>query len=48
MVVVAVVIVVVGVVDPGMMIGGGTCRRPKCFLFQLRFSRTRSSCLLLN
>ena len=41
-------VVVVGVVDPGMMIGGGTCRRPKCFLFQLRFPCTRSGHLLLN
>ena len=43
-----VAVVVVGVVDPGMMIGGGTCHRPICFLLRLRFPRTRIGCLLLN
>ena len=41
------VVVVVGVVDPGM-VGGGTCHRPRCFLLRLWFPHMRSGRLLLN
>ena len=48
MVVVAAVVVVVGVVGPGMIIDGRTCYCPKRLLPLLLFPRTRSGRLLLN
>ena len=42
-----VVVVVVGVVDPGVIVGG-TSRRPKRLLLPLWFPRTRSDRLLLS
>ena len=41
------VVVVVGVVDPGM-IDGGTCHCPRRLLLLLWFPRTRSGRLLPN
>ena len=40
-------VVVVGAVDPGMIVGG-TCRRPKRLLLWSWFPRMRSDCLLPN
>ena len=42
-----VVVVVVGVVGPGMF-GDGTCHHPEHLLPLLLFPRKRSSCLLLS
>ena len=47
MVVIGVVVVVVGAVDPGMIVGG-TCRHPKCLLLRWWSPRTRSGRLLLS
>ena len=40
-------VVVVGAVDPGMIVGG-TCRRPKRLLLWSWFPHMRSDCLLPN